>query len=209
MFADPSGAFTTSTAVIIKAESYLERHFRTGIDGKHVTVFGTGPVGFCVAVISARQGAKVNLIGYRNEEESARCCEEAKNRFQVDINYAMATSDEERFALVSESDVILNCSAAGVRVVSLDVLKAAPKLKVVIDINAVPPNGVEGVGSSDDGTHIAGLGEKSKVVAGGAMAIGGLKYHIQQHLFNRMMSTEYPIVLDFITGYEASRKHFV
>ena len=54
------------------------------------------------------------------------------------------------------------------------------------DVNAVPPAGVAGVGPVDDGVFIAG----TQVVAIGALAIGNVKYQVQNRLLARMRESD-------------------
>ena len=42
------------------------------------------------------------------------------------------------------------CGRAGTQVISKDQLKLAKNVKVLADVNAVPPSGLEGVGLKDD-----------------------------------------------------------
>ena len=54
------------------------------MSGLTVAVFGaTGVVGFSSAVIAARQGAKVILVGYDGPERVRKAADEASRRFDV------------------------------------------------------------------------------------------------------------------------------
>ena len=71
-FADPSGAFTTAAAMVAKVERALREAHATDYAGKRVLVLGgTGPVGQTAAVLAARAGAEVFLLG-RQREKSER-----------------------------------------------------------------------------------------------------------------------------------------
>src|SRR5881628_911447 len=65
--------------------------------------------------------------------------------------------------------LLLNAGPAGVMLVPKRAWANVPGLKVVADVNAVPPLGVEGVEPMDDGVT------KEGVVCFGALAIGNLK----------------------------------
>jgi len=91
-------------------------------------------------------------------------------------------------------------------VVSVDVINATPSLKVAIDINAVPPSGIENLGANDNEIDIPGLNHK--VIGSGSLAIGGLKYLIQQRLLAKMMQSDYPVTLDLLSTYRQARKWF-
>ena len=69
VFADPSGAFTTAAGMVAAVERELANKFDTNLEGKNVMILGgTGPVGQAAAVISAKAGANVRLIGRQLEK---------------------------------------------------------------------------------------------------------------------------------------------
>jgi methylene-tetrahydromethanopterin dehydrogenase len=84
----------------------------------------------------------------------------------------------------------------------LDQLKQAKDLKVVTDVNAVPPAGVEGVGVNDNSAPIPG----TKAVAIGALAVGNIKYKTEAGLFDRMIQSDKPLYLDFRDAYTLAQK---
>ena len=60
VFADPAGSFTTAAAMVAKVEKTLKPKFERGLKDTRIAVFGaTGVVGFCTAVIAAKEGAAV------------------------------------------------------------------------------------------------------------------------------------------------------
>ena len=68
-FADPSGAFTTAAAMVAKVERALREAHATDYAGKRVLVLGgTGPVGQTAAVLAARAGAEVHVLGRQREK---------------------------------------------------------------------------------------------------------------------------------------------
>jgi methylene-tetrahydromethanopterin dehydrogenase len=85
---------------------------------------------------------------------------------------------------------------------SLDQLKQAKKLKVVTDVNAVPPSGIEGVGVNDGAAPIPG----TKALAIGALAVGNIKYKTEAGLFEQMIASDKPLYLDFRDAYVIAQK---
>ena len=62
VFADPAGSFTTAAAMVAKVEKALQAKFERGLKDARIAIFGaTGVVGFCTAVIAAKEGAKVTI----------------------------------------------------------------------------------------------------------------------------------------------------
>jgi methylene-tetrahydromethanopterin dehydrogenase len=203
VFADPAGSFTTAAANVACATKALRDKFATELKGKQVAVFGgTGVVGFASAVIAGLEGAQATLIGYDGPDRVRKLAEEANQRFAVNIGYADGSTEEQKTELVREADVVFAAGPAGRRLLSAQQLKHAKKLKVVTDVNAVPPAGVEGVGVKDDGTPIFG----TDAVGIGALTVGNVKYRTEAGLFNMMIESEKPLYLDFRDAYALAQK---
>jgi methylene-tetrahydromethanopterin dehydrogenase len=203
VFADPAGSFTTAAAMVACAKKALREKFSTELKGKRVAVFGgTGVVAFASAVIAAMDGATATLIGYDGPERVRKFAEEAKVRFSVDLRYADGSSEEQKTELARDADVIFAAGPAGRRLLSLDQLKQAKDVRVVSDVNAVPPAGVEGVGVNDNAKPIPG----TEAVGIGALAVGNVKYKTEAGLFKQMIETEKPLYLDFRDAYALAQK---
>jgi methylene-tetrahydromethanopterin dehydrogenase len=205
VFADPSGAFTTAAAMMALVERELKRSFGGDLTGRKVSIFGaTGPVGGCTAVIASRYGATVELVAHRSVADVQVKAEAYNKRYGTSIGYVDGSSDELKKQILQDTDVALCCAAAGVRVITLQQMAASSKLKVVADVNAVPPTGAEGVDVMADGKPIAG----TKAVGLGALAIGNVKYQVQQNLFKKMLEGQSHVYLDFLSAFEMARKDF-
>jgi methylene-tetrahydromethanopterin dehydrogenase len=203
VFADPAGSFTTAAAMVACAKVALKDRFKTDLKDKRVVVYGgTGVVAFASAVIATMDGAKSILVGYDGPERVRRLTMEANARFDVDLGFADGTTEEQKAELAKEADIIFTAGPAGRQLLSLQQIKAAKDLKVVADVNAVPPHGVEGVGIKDSGTPIEG----TKAVGIGALAIGDVKYKTESGLFKEMIEAEKPVYLDFRAAYKLAQK---
>lgn len=201
IFADPAGSFTTAAAMIALVEKGLRGKRDGGLEGAKVQVYGaTGVVGGIAAVIAAQAGADVTIVSHRVIEDVEVKAVDFKKRFGVKLNCAVATNDEEKKALVPEAEVILTAAAAGIEVISTDVLKAATSLLVAADINAVPPAGVAGVGANDDGIalpHGVGIG---------ALVIGQVKYQVQHQILKRIRHSDTALHIGFAEAFELARQ---
>ena len=203
VFSDPAGSFTTAAAMVACVNRVLKEKFSTDLKGKKVAVYGgTGVVGFASAVIAALQGASATLIGYDGPERVRKFSEVIKERFSVDVGYADGTTEEQKGELVRDADVVFSAGPAGRRLLTLDQLKQAKQLKVVTDVNAVPPAGIEGVGVNDDGVPIPG----TEALAIGALAVGNVKYKTEAGLFKQMIGSDTPLYLDFRDAYTLAQK---
>ncbi len=204
VFADPNGAYTTSAAMVALVEHCLFQSDGDGLKGREVKIFGGGPVGLCAAVLLAQQQAYPTLVRLT---QSARkeTVDRFAERYEVSIASADGQSDDLKKEVVQDADVIIATAKAGICVTPKSVLDVAPMLKVVADVNAVPPAGIEGVDVMDNGAELAT--DSGIVAAIGALAIGKIKYDVQHGLFQRMMSDDGPHFIDFPEAYEFALQH--
>lgn len=202
LFADPSGAFTTAAAMVAKVEFHLKQHFQTDLKGKKVAVFGaTGPVGGCVAIIAAKLGAQVELVAHNSLDDVRNKAERYNQRYGTTIGYVDGITEAAKQKVLDNANVALCCAAAGVRVITAIQIAHSTSLKIIADVNAVPPSGAEGVAVMMDGIEIAG----TKVLGIGALAIGSLKYATQHQLLKQMLSAEKPVYLEFMAAFETAQ----
>lgn len=202
MFADPSGAFTTAAAMVAKVEFHLKQHFKTDLKGKKVAIFGaTGPVGGCVAVMAAKQGAQVELIAHSNIYEARHKAESYNQCYGTTIGSADGRTDVPKQKVLDRADVVLCCAAAGIRVLTFKQVSHSKTLMVIADVNAVEPTGVEGVDIHADGALI----RNTSMLGIGALAIGDLKYKTQHKLLKQMLDTDKPLYLEFMAAFEMAR----
>jgi methylene-tetrahydromethanopterin dehydrogenase len=203
VFADPAGSFTTAAAMVACVKVALKEKFSTELNGKRIAILGgTGVVGFASGVIAAIDGAQATLIGYDGPDRVRKLAEEANARFSVNIAYADGSTEEQKEELVRGADIIFAAGPAGKRLITLDQMKQAKHLRVVTDVNAVPPSGVEGVSVNDNATPIPGI----SAVGIGALVVGNIKYKTEAGLFKEMIETEKPLYLDFRDAYALAQK---
>ena len=203
VFTDPAGSFTTAAAMVACVKVALKERFSTEFNGKRIAIFGgTGVVGFASGVIAAIDGAQATLIGYDGPDRVRKLAQEANARFSVNIAHADGSTEEQKEELVRGADVIFAAGPAGKRLITLDRMKQAKHLRVVTDVNAVPPSGVEGVGVNDNATPIPGI----SAIGIGALAVGNIKYKTEAGLFKEMIETEKPLYLDFRDAYALAQK---
>jgi methylene-tetrahydromethanopterin dehydrogenase len=206
-FADPSGAFTTSAAMIAKVEYHLKSQFGENLIGKTLSVFGaTGPVGSCSAIIAAQQGATVQLVAYHSMAEAEAKAEVWNAQYAVNMIVVDGTTVARKLQVLAQAEIVICAAAAGIQVISQEHLAHAKQLKIVADVNAVAPMGVQGVGVNDDGVLIAG----TPIYGIGAIAIGQLKYQTQHQLLKQMLAAEQPFekpqYLEFIAAFKLARE---
>ena len=205
VFADPSGAFTTAAGMVAAIERELKNKFNTTLSGKNVLALGgTGPVGQAAAVISAKAGANVRLVG-RQLEKAQRITDLCNQEFGNDEIHIEAGIDADKAEYIKTADIVFATGAAGIELLSSELIAAAPQLKVAADVNAVPPAGIAGIDAFDDGKPIEG--STSGAVGIGALAIGNIKYQAQNRLLRRMIDCDKPIYLHFEHAFEVAREY--
>jgi hypothetical protein len=175
---DPNGCNTTAAAAVLSAGRHVDFH-----RSKALVLGGTGPVGRRIARLLAREGAAVRLAS-RDEhraEEAAQIVRDAFPDARVD-----AVALHGGSAVLNAMDtcqLLFACGAAGVQMVdAVSYLKAPTSLKVLVDLNAVPPLGIDGVEPDHRAYH------HENRVQYGAIGIGTLKMKIHRAALARLFT---------------------
>jgi methylenetetrahydrofolate/methylenetetrahydromethanopterin dehydrogenase (NADP+) len=161
---DANGANTTAAAAVLAAARHMD--LKTA---KALVLGATGPVGQRVALLLARQGADV-CIGSRQLTKAATVAEVIRARVH-DAKVEPGCTD---WSGDLSSALVIAAGAAGVTLLPRDARKDCPTLRVMIDLNAVPPLGIEGVGVADKGV------EHDGVISYGAVGVGDTKMKIHK-----------------------------
>lgn len=177
---DSGGANTTAAAAALTIER------RGGAKGRRVLVLGgTGPVGQRVARLLIRRGAEVRL-GSRSLERAEGAVGGISARLGPDFpapTACMTGTHEALSAALEGVEVAVAAGGPGVTLLPEAVRKSVGSLKLVVDLNAVPPAGIEGVGPMDSGAAL------DHAEAFGAIAVGGLKMKIHKAAIARLFES--------------------
>ena len=166
---DSNGANTTAAAAVRAAAWHIDL---TGV--KALVLGGTGPVGQRVARLLARHGAEVR-IGSRQRQRAEQVCAALRSRIsgaQVEP-FATGTAAELAQALAGRT-LVIAAGAAGAVLLPKSACAAGPELRVAIDLNAVPPAGIEGVEVTDKAK------DRDGVISYGAIGVGDTKMKIHK-----------------------------
>jgi methylenetetrahydrofolate/methylenetetrahydromethanopterin dehydrogenase (NADP+) len=171
-------ANTTAAAAVATAAKHLDLANTAAL-----ILGGTGPTGQRIARLLARAGADVRL-GSRNPERADFVATAIRNQVSgAKIKSVSTASTEDAPAALAGAGIVIAAGAVGSVVLPKKLRAGATNLKVAIDLNPVPPAGIEGVELNDAGT------EREGVVYYGAKAIGTLRLKLQraaiEHLFRR------------------------
>ena len=182
---DPSGANTTAAAAVVAAARHLPLADRSAGVGA-VVLGGTGPVGQRVARLLAGLGVAVSLVS-RSLERARRVCE----RVHTEVPGASLRPIEGRDASGAEPDLaaalaearpVVACGAAGVTLLDEQGRGAATGARVLVDLNAVPPAGIAGIGAGDKARDDGGR------IVYGALGVGGTKMKIHKEAIRRLFA---------------------
>jgi len=198
---DPRGAYTTASAAVAKTLSTLQEKSLGDFKGKTVAVLaGTGPVGQVASRLYAIEGASV-VVTSRDLARSTAVANKINEEIGAERAHGVkASSPHEVGEAIKDSQVILSAGAAGVALLQLMALEEFGKLcKVVADINAIPPLGVEGLKSTDENVEIL-----PGVLGIGALAIGTFKNKVEAQLFKRAVESPKGI-FDYKVAYEIAK----
>jgi methylenetetrahydrofolate/methylenetetrahydromethanopterin dehydrogenase (NADP+) len=92
-------------------------------------------------------------------------------------------------ALLQGVEILLNSGPAGVQMVPFEAWTAAKSLQIAVDLNAVPPLGIQGVDVNDAGA------QRNGVVVFGAFGVGNFKTKLHKACVERLF-TRNDLVLD-------------
>jgi methylene-tetrahydromethanopterin dehydrogenase len=177
---DPRGGYSTAAAAVAKTFGASMEKGLGSLEGKKVTVLaGTGPVGQTAARIYAAEKADVTISSRSLAKGQAVADKINAECGATRVKVVEVSKPEQTVAAVKDAEIILAAGAGGVQLLTAADLAAAPNCKIVGDINAIKPLGVEGLGPNDDKEM------KPGVWGIGALAIGKLKIKTEVEMIKR------------------------
>ncbi|MGI9457572.1 MAG: NAD(P)-dependent methylenetetrahydromethanopterin dehydrogenase [Aeoliella sp.] len=172
---DSNGSNTTAAAAVIAAGRHVD------LSTAEVTVLaGTGSVGKRILQLLASEGARMRL-GSRSLDHA----EEVADGIRADIPEASIesyqTKSEEGLRKILEgANVVIGSGPPAIQLLNQEVRFDFPALQVAIDLNAVPPLGIEGIEVSDKRI------EQRNTICYGAIGVGGTKMNIHRAAIARL-----------------------
>jgi hypothetical protein len=190
---DGAGSNTTAAAAVVAAS----RHAK--LEGSRAVVLGSsGPVGRRVARLLALSGGRT-VVASRSLDRAQAVAREVKERSKdASVEAAATGSPPELAAALEGAEIVIAAGGPGARLLSRDARVAAKSLRVAIDLNAVPPEGIEGVKVTDAAK------ERDGVIAYGAIGVGGFKMKIHKAALRRLFESN-DQVLDLERIFELAR----
>jgi hypothetical protein len=172
---DANGANTTAAAAVRAAARHVD--LKTA---KALVLGGTGPVGRRAALLLARQGAEVR-VGSRELTKATAIVEALRDKIpDAKLEPVAADPSGDLSAALTGRTLVVAAGAAGVVLLPRSVRLGCLTLRVMIDLNAVPPLGIEGVGVADKAVDHDG------VLGYGAVGVGDTKMKIHKAAIARL-----------------------
>ena len=165
---DSNGANTTAVAAVMAAAKHLDLG-RT----RSLVLGGTGPVGLRVARLLARRGGHVR-IGSRQLDRAEQAAAGIRKAVPGSAVEAVSVGSSSAEPL-ADRELVVAAGAPGAVLLPRKARDQAKGLKVLIDLNGVPPAGIEGV----DATDKAAL-KDGGVMCYGAIGVGGTKMKVHK-----------------------------
>jgi hypothetical protein len=166
---DANGANTTAAAAVLAASQHLDLRAATAL-----VLGGTGPVGQRVARLLVRQGTPVRLASRKKDRAEVACQAILQKEPDARIEPVGVASLEDLQKVCPGQSLIVAAGAAGILLLPRAARSACAELRVAIDLNAVPPLGIDGVEVGDKAALRDG------VFCYGALGVGGTKMKIHR-----------------------------
>ena len=167
---DSNGANSTAAAAVLSAA----KHF--ALENSNALVLAaTGAVGQRVCKLLANAKSHVTVAS-RSLKRSRECVASlvAGGAVAGRLTAICSTDESALIDAIVESRLVFGCGAAGARLLHANHLTLATELRVAIDLNAVPPTGIEGIDLMDKGV------QRGNRFDYGALGVGGLKMKIHK-----------------------------
>lgn len=181
---DANGCNTTAAAAVISAAKHIDLASSTAL-----VLGGTGPVGLRVARLLGNEGCHVRIAS-RDRSRAQKALHHVGEHVEHKLLTPVSTdSDAALKQSLEGANLIFACGAAGVQLLEAKTLESASQAKVLVDLNAVPPAGLEGVEVMDKGT------ERDGRICYGAIGVGGLKMKIHKGALAKLFEAN-DLILD-------------
>ncbi|HJZ93833.1 MAG TPA: NAD(P)-dependent methylenetetrahydromethanopterin dehydrogenase [Gemmataceae bacterium] len=166
---DSNGSNTTAAAAVRAASKHMDLG-----QAKALVLGGTGPVGQRVAHLLARQGAYVR-VGSRTVDRAKAACDAIRKRLPAaKVEPAATATAADGPKALEGRDLVIAAGAAGAVLLPARMRAGATSIHLMIDLNAVPPAGIEGVEVTDKAVTRDGI------ICYGAIGVGDTKMKIHK-----------------------------
>ncbi|MBY9002935.1 MAG: hypothetical protein KGD73_03090 [Candidatus Lokiarchaeota archaeon] len=200
---DPRGSHTTASAIVALTLQVARIHGFLDLSGKKIICLGgTGPVGQIAALIASKINAKVIITSRREQfvKELAEKLTIKAGKGATKIIGEVADTDEQYLKIVKDADIIWSVGKAGVQILSNKIMNQLPPNKIIVDINLVPPYGIEGIKPKHDNNEIY-----PGIFGIGALALGRLKANVEGQILKEAAATKGLKIYDYNYAFNVAK----
>ncbi|QEL13228.1 methylene-tetrahydromethanopterin dehydrogenase N-terminal domain-containing protein [Limnoglobus roseus] len=166
---DSNGANTTAAAAVRAASKHVNLD-----QTESLVLGGTGPVGQRVARLLAKQGGHVRIGSRQLDRAEAVAARIRKDIPGAKVEAVSVASSSDGPKAMEGRELVVAAGAPGAVLLPKKFRDAGKDLHLMIDLNGVPPTGIEGVELMDAGV------DRDGKIAYGALGVGGTKMKIHR-----------------------------
>lgn len=191
---DSNGSNTTAAALVLKIKKEID------LDSTEVLILGgAGQVGGRAATLFAMEGASVTIADL-NQAEVDKKAKMIMEKYDLkNITAVKAKTEKDYIKAIKNKEVILSAGPAGINIINRKIWEKENSIRVMADINAVSPAGIEGIETTADGDIMDGI----KVF--GALSIGDLKMKLHKKAITELFENNNQI-LNVVEVYKLNEK---
>lgn len=179
---DANGSNTTAVAAVRVILNTFDCSMATAL-----IMAGTGPVGQRVASLLSRLGCFV-YVASRSLKKAQMICEGiCLKRKRTSLQGVATENQTELRKIIEKCDVLIGCGAAGVKLAERHTW-VLPNIKLALDLNGVPPGGLEGIEPTDNDV------ERNGIRCFGALGIGKLKMKIHRKCISALFENNQTVL---------------
>lgn len=190
---DSNGANTTAAAAVLCGAKHLS------LQGARVTLLAaTGSVGRRVVRLLAGEGAEVRVTSRKKSRAEAVCSEILEKLPEARLTPLAIEGEEALVRAIGGATIVISAGAPGVELLPEALRRESNDLRVLIDLNAVPPTGIGGIEPGDKAK------ERDGQICYGAIGVGGSKMKLHKAALRRLFEAN-DLVLDAEEIYELGK----
>lgn len=174
---DSNGANTTAAAAVRLAG----RHLDLG-SAMSLVLGATGPVGQRVVRLLAKHGGHVR-VGSRQKERAEAVCMAVRTHVpNANLESIGVSSATDGPAALDGRTLVIAAGAAGTVLLPKKIRETCHTLRVAIDLNGVPPAGIEGIDLMDRAA------DRDNTICYGALGVGATKMKIHKAAITKLVA---------------------
>jgi len=166
---DSNGANTTAAAAVRAAGRHVDLS-----SAKSLVLGATGPVGRQAVRLLAKHGGHVRVGSRLKEKAEAVCAAVRKHVPDAKLEPVGVSSSSDGPAALDGRTLVIAAGAAKAVLLPKKIRDTCKTLKVAIDLNGVPPAGIEGIDLFDAGV------DRDGVICFGAIGVGNTKMKLHK-----------------------------